>query len=353
MPDTKESVFLLIIVSAAIVSVCIIALIYWSYEPYFIVITSSNVDSVLAQKVSDFEVEMCAWYPLGDKEFCIRHPPGIDYFAFFDFLAGNNGSWKYIIWLEDDKVWATAAMILRDIPTKTLNINGETIGKTNQQAWYICDVKVHPEKQGQHFAYRVFRKMFFNSYFSSTSAYGITMLAPASQLTTDRLSGVFVENSHSRVFTENSHSRVFTENSHSRVFTENRSGMAIDTRAIRAFKNSGFDLVDDYLHIYMLAADEFKRLYDSLGNAAMSGYFRSNVGIKDLYLRESAAVQKLDLWHFIPEPNYSTPAIPNTGYIMFTMLSDTILPIKPIATGIILQYNMSDTDWNFVNTAEI
>ena len=78
-------------------------------------------------------IEKIATYPLGDDFFKIDH--GVDYFAFFDRL----GKLNYYIMCDGEHVAAVGAGVLRQVPYLQ--------GKSPQEAWYLCDLKVHPHDQ--------------------------------------------------------------------------------------------------------------------------------------------------------------------------------------------------------------
>jgi hypothetical protein len=86
-------------------------------------------------------IEQTACYPLGDDFFQIDH--GDDYFAFFDRL----GEVDYYIGFSPQpgadrpQVAIVGAGILRQVPFQQ--------GAASQAAWYLCDLKVHPQHQGK------------------------------------------------------------------------------------------------------------------------------------------------------------------------------------------------------------
>ena len=86
-------------------------------------------------------LEQNAIYPLGQDFFQIDH--GTDYFAFFDRL----GDVHYYIALEGQQVVAVGAGILRQVTDQQ--------GQSPQLAWYLCDLKVHPQYQGQLLSLRL------------------------------------------------------------------------------------------------------------------------------------------------------------------------------------------------------
>ncbi|NES98842.1 MAG: hypothetical protein F6K32_27485, partial [Desertifilum sp. SIO1I2] len=82
-------------------------------------------------------IEQIAQYPLGNDFFQIEH--GLNYFAFFDRL----GDVHYYVALDGDRVAAVGAGILRQL--------------AGSLAWYLCDLKVHPDYQRQYLSLRLLR----------------------------------------------------------------------------------------------------------------------------------------------------------------------------------------------------
>jgi len=86
-------------------------------------------------------IELTAFYPLGNDAFQINH--GNNYFAFFDRLGDVN----YFVALDGERVAAVGAGILRQVPDRQ--------GESLRLAWYLCDLKVHPDYQRQHLSMRL------------------------------------------------------------------------------------------------------------------------------------------------------------------------------------------------------
>ena len=105
------------------------------------------------------ELESVAEYPYGNDFFTLDH--GSDYFAFFERM----GEPLFHVALVENRVVACAAGILR-----TLKIGEKTV-----RAWYLCDLKVHPEFRGQHITNKLFRKNLFRNYFKCPRGYAISM----------------------------------------------------------------------------------------------------------------------------------------------------------------------------------
>jgi GNAT superfamily N-acetyltransferase len=106
-------------------------------------------------------LEKLAAYPLGADRFRLDH--GADYFAFFDRL----GEVHYYAAESEGRVVAVAAGILRRVPLRK--------GGKPRRAWYLCDLKVHPEHRGRGLPRRLFRRAFFWNYLRCPRGYGISM----------------------------------------------------------------------------------------------------------------------------------------------------------------------------------
>jgi hypothetical protein len=108
------------------------------------------------------DLENYASYPFGDEFFKINH--GANYFSFFERLGDVN----FRVALDKGKVVACAAGVLR-----TLRSNGKSI-----KAWYLCDLKVHPDYLGRKIPSKIFRKSLIANYLKCGRAYAISMNPP-------------------------------------------------------------------------------------------------------------------------------------------------------------------------------
>ena len=100
-------------------------------------------------------------YPLGKDRFEIDH--GKDYFAFFTRL----GQLHYYVMCDGDRVVAVVAAILRCVPSAS--------GEKPKQAWYICDLKVHPKYRRQHLPDSILKHAFPKLSSLCSRAYAISM----------------------------------------------------------------------------------------------------------------------------------------------------------------------------------
>lgn len=105
------------------------------------------------------ELESQAEYPYGDDFFKLDY--GENYFAFFERL----GKPLFHIALEENRIVACAAGVLR-----TVQIENETF-----KAWYLCDLKVHPEFRGRHITTKLFTKNLIRNYLKCSRGYAISM----------------------------------------------------------------------------------------------------------------------------------------------------------------------------------
>lgn len=105
------------------------------------------------------ELESIAEYPYGGDSFTLNH--GENYFAFFERL----GEPLFHLALEENRVVACAAGILR-----TLVIENKTV-----KAWYLCDLKIHPEFRGRQITTKLFTKNLVRNYLKCSRGYAISM----------------------------------------------------------------------------------------------------------------------------------------------------------------------------------
>ena len=114
---------------------------------------------VFQSRIADLEKGTS--YPLGEDRFEIDH--GEDYFAFFTRL----GQLHYYVVLDEERVVAVAAAILRRVPPASR--------EKPRAVWYLCDLKVHPEYRGRYLPLSIFVRAFPKLYPLSPHAYAISM----------------------------------------------------------------------------------------------------------------------------------------------------------------------------------
>lgn len=106
-------------------------------------------------------IEQTATYPLGDDFFRLDH--GSDYFAFFDRLGEVN----YYAAVEGERVAGVGAGVLRQIPYRQ--------GGAVRPAWYLCDLKVHPNYQRQQLSLRLLHYALYPNILRCSQGYAISM----------------------------------------------------------------------------------------------------------------------------------------------------------------------------------
>lgn len=125
-----------------------------------------KVVRVTAENVSQFRdgivaLESLASYPLGSDFFRIDH--GKDYFSFFNRM----GMLRYYVMLHNLRVVAVAAAVLRSLPLTT--------GVSANKAWYLCDLKVHPDFRGQTIPQKIFGAVCIPNYLRCRRGFALSM----------------------------------------------------------------------------------------------------------------------------------------------------------------------------------
>lgn len=110
------------------------------------------------QALLDFETLFK--YPFGVDHFQIDH--GKNYFKFFDFL----GEPYFFVATENNEIRAICVAVL-----KSTNV------PNYQKVWYLCDLKVHPDYQGQSIAQKILHYSFTRCSQISKKVYGVSMNA--------------------------------------------------------------------------------------------------------------------------------------------------------------------------------
>jgi len=114
-------------------------------------VTDSNRARYMEQIVA---LETKVRYPLGQDFFTIDHGP--DYFAFFRRLGEHHA----FVAVEGDEVLAVASGILRQLP---------------RRCWYLCDLKVRPDRRGERIPLRMLSRVFRPRYLRCPRGYAISM----------------------------------------------------------------------------------------------------------------------------------------------------------------------------------
>lgn len=248
------------------------------------------------------ELEKVSTYPLGSDCFRIDHGP--DYFAFFRRL----GILKYYLVEQDGRPAAVGAGVLRDIPS--------TPGGRSYRAWYLCDLKVHPEFRGRHLPLRLLGRVFLPNYLRCRRGYAISMDP--------------------------------SDGSQNRV-----------VRLLRRFRWLPFRL-ETSLNIYFLSFDEMARCRHLLDAALGPISFLSLRDKKDLILESTGMpIPLLHVQHGMCG-SYGT-AEPEPGFAHVLCLPEgdpLIAPLKAlevcsIARASVIAHGMPNRDWRFILTSDI
>jgi hypothetical protein len=245
-------------------------------------------------------IEKIATYPLGDDFFQIDH--GNDYFAFFDRLGKVN----YYVMCDGERVAAVGAGILRQIPYQQ--------GKPPQAAWYLCDLKVHPDYQRRNLSLRILSQAIAEGMRECASGYLISM--NPGDGSTNRLV------------------RVLARYSPVKFTTSTQLG------------------------IYSLDAETMSRIAPLIAEHRGNISYRSLAGIKDLQLQSTG--NNMPLLHIQWSASQGMSAV-MTGYThMFCVPSNDKLAklledrsINPSATASVVSHGMPDSDWRFILTSDI
>ncbi|MGL5063150.1 MAG: hypothetical protein ACRC62_24490 [Microcoleus sp.] len=246
-------------------------------------------------------IEQTAIYPLGDDFFQLDH--GDDYFAFFDRLGEVN----YYAALDANRVAAVGAGILRQIPY----CQGETVNP----AWYLCDLKVHPDYQRQHLSLRILSHAINANILQCDRGYAISM-------NPDRSS--------------------------------NRLARILERFSLVRFRCTAL------LNIYSLDAAIVKNLESLLIEHRGEISYLSLRGIKDLRLQSTGKMLPLLHVQWGSSAREGNP-VPVEGYAhMFCVPANddlaTLLTAKeiyPNATASVISHGMDKCDWRFILTSDI
>lgn len=247
-------------------------------------------------------LEASASYPLGEDRFRIDH--GADYFAFFDRM----GELRYEIALDRDRVVAVSAGVLRAaVP----------FGDRARSAWYLCDLKVHPDYRGRRIPFSIARRAVPIGYLRSPRAYAISM---------------------------------------------NPSGGSTNP-VVTLLQRWGFLPLhaSPILLVYSLDAQSMRAaipLLEAHRGAAPS--YLSLEGIKDIVLESTGRPMQLLHAQFGPFAERGVPEPIDGAVHMFCSPSEDVLArdlaragMSPSASATVLHHGMTKCDFRFVLTSEI
>jgi len=242
------------------------------------------------------ELESIATYPLGDDFFKIKHGP--DYFAFFRRL----GELHYFALLDGDQVAAVGAGVLREQPVR---------------AWYMCDLKVHPDYRGRHLPLRMMRSLFLRHYLKCRRGYAISMNDPHQD--SNRIEKLF-------------------------------------KKFWWALFHSGGKLL-----LFSLNAEEMFQAEPLLREFRGTLSYLSLRGKKEIVLQSTGEPMPLLHVQFGPCAEQGGFTTPQPGHThMFCVperdeLSEELLVrgFQPSATATIIHHGMKNVDWSFVLTSDI
>lgn len=247
-------------------------------------------------------IEQVATYPLGDDFFQIDH--GTDYFAFFDRLGEVN----YYTALDSQRVAAVGAGVLREIPYRQSD--------ATRPAWYLCDLKVHPDYQGRHLSLRILSHAICQNIRRCTHGYTISM-NPGDG-------------------------------------SPNRYVRVLERLSLVKFSCTVT------LGIYSLDAATMRATEPLLVKHRGKISYLSLLGVKDLRLQSTG--QTLPLlhvqWGATAHHGISEP-IPGYTHMFCVPANDELAlwlakeEIYPNATASVVSHGMDDSDWRFILTSDI
>ena len=247
-------------------------------------------------------LEQAATYPLGDDFFQLDH--GRDYFAFFDRLGEVN---NYLA-LDGDRVAAVGAGVLRQIPYS----QDEGV----RSAWYLCDLKVHPDYQRQHLSLRLLRYALNYDMKRCDRGYTISM----------------------------------------------NPGDGSPNRLVRIFERfaSVTFRCTTTLRLYSLDAEKMSVLAPLLAEHRGTISYLSLQGLKDLRLQSTGQI--LPLFHVQwgatahqgisePLPGYTHMfCVPDKDDLALALAARSI---EVTATASVVSHGMDESDWRFILTSDI
>ncbi|MBI3557452.1 MAG: GNAT family N-acetyltransferase [Deltaproteobacteria bacterium] len=245
-------------------------------------------------------LELLATYPLGSDSFQIGH--GANYFAFFDRLGTNH----YYFALEGDRVAAVGAGILRTIEAPTWKV----------RAWYLCDLKVHPDYRGRHVPLRMLSKAFLPNYLRCRRGYAISM----------------------------------------------NPGDGSPNRIVRLISNFRWapSRLATTLMIFSLDYDQLRRHVGVIERRRGPVSFLSLEGKKDIILKSTGHPMPLLHAQFGPcaDPAAGTPR-PGSVHMFCAPIDDALTAefkargFEPSGAASVIHHGMAGQDWRFILTSDI
>jgi hypothetical protein len=255
-------------------------------------------------------LERLATYPLGAKDsFQISH--GENYFAFFERM----GELHYHAALhvtgeapEGERLAAVGAGVIRRVPLRE--------GARPKRAWYLCDLKAHPDYRRRHLPLKMLSSAFWINYLRCARGYAISM-NPG-------------DGSPNPI-----------------------------VRLLAHFKWAPARLAGT-LELYTLSMESMLACEDALREHRGPISYLTLAGKKDLILASTGAPAKLLHVQFGPcaEPGIARPQ-PEHIHTFCTPAGDPLsrrlreLGFAPDATASIISHRMPGCDWRFVLTSEI
>jgi hypothetical protein len=129
--------------SCVLAGILILFLILASALYYYTYMYESNVMIINSSSVNDLDPEIVRRI----AEF-LPGQAGVQY-NYFDSFFEMGKKFKYLVYWEDEQIYATACAVLVEL---------------DQPAWFICDVKVAPSHRGKRIPYRMFCKASMTAY---------------------------------------------------------------------------------------------------------------------------------------------------------------------------------------------
>lgn len=249
-------------------------------------------------------LEQFMTYPLGEDTFRLDH--GNNYFAFFERLGDVH--FYAVRDTSSDTIAAVACGILREVP--------ERPGSETSPAWYLCDLKIHPDYRGRGLHLKMMKTAFTDNYDQCPRVYTISMNKPG----------------------------------------RNKNGVIW---LLKRFRWAPLSFAGN-LEIYSFDFDQITRYRNLLQEHLGPVSFLSLKGKKDLILGSTG--QRMPLLHVqygpCAEPALAQPQ-PDHAHMFCTPENSALtLELKhhnliPTASASIAHHKMPHADWQFILTSDI